>query len=299
MKEPAIDRRAREALYNRLRALAGQSGSSRDLVRAITSRLLDGVPTAPTDLLALASKLGVQEVSADPDLPLHGELRRSGKAFRILYSKHLSGSKRRFTIAHEIGHAIIESTGAGAPRRGDAVERACDMFAGEILVPSEMLRSRSAQIPDIDSVLGLAKTFDVSPSVLARRCADVFRTAAFEFREGRVSWRTERLSTDSEDLRTLVKEALSSGRVVGTVFLWDAYGGRQWRVEGLRMKGSAAALFLLSPAPARPPQPWGTTGETLGEPVSASPATEGANTDGEQPSPGGDAIPQWDEADSS
>ncbi|MCY3925404.1 MAG: ImmA/IrrE family metallo-endopeptidase [bacterium] len=69
---------------------------------------------------------------------------------RILYSNAVTPERARFTILHELGHHILVTSGDGllsdldqlAGPQGDPVEveeAACDQFAGEVLVPAELM----------------------------------------------------------------------------------------------------------------------------------------------------------------
>src|SRR5688572_17971673 len=90
----------------------GESMSLQDSIRgAITEasdlaiRFADGRP--PVDIVKLAKKLGVAEVSAAA-ISSDGYLgRRADGRFVIRYSDASPHHRRRFTIAHEIGHLLL------------------------------------------------------------------------------------------------------------------------------------------------------------------------------------------------
>ncbi len=105
----------------------------------------------------------------------------------ILVAEGRSRPRRRFSIAHELGHFLIPTHRAGqagfqcAPRdlaqgrpgSDDArvhMEFEANQFAGLLLVPPPKLRVElgKANAPDLEQVVGLARQFDVSKEVMAR-----------------------------------------------------------------------------------------------------------------------------------
>ena len=61
----------------------------------------------------------------------------------IMYSKNISVERQRFTVAHEIGHIVLEHTsilGNCDQFSKDSQEKEANAFAGELLVPSANLK---------------------------------------------------------------------------------------------------------------------------------------------------------------
>ena len=91
--------------------------------------------------------------------------------FSILVNLQMTPGRRRFTVAHELAHALFHSK---ADRyvlsfaRKDSRERFADMFAGEFLMPSEGIRRMmeehdlSPRITDPADVVHLQRYFNVS-----------------------------------------------------------------------------------------------------------------------------------------
>src|SRR5262249_44160125 len=125
------------AAAKRLRSMANGVERVEDAVHVVAQELLEGIECPPTDLEAVGERVNVRSFVAE-DLPISGQLRRGANGFTIAYSVHLSQSRKRFTIAHEIGHAILEGTGPGSPRFGSELERICDMLATELLMPRKI-----------------------------------------------------------------------------------------------------------------------------------------------------------------
>lgn len=105
----------------------------------------------------------------------------------ILVAEGRSRQRRRFSIAHELGHFLIPTHRAGpvgfqcAPRdlvqgrpaSDDArvrMEFEANQFAGLLLVPPPKLRVElgKADAPDLEQMVRLAQQFDVSKEVMAR-----------------------------------------------------------------------------------------------------------------------------------
>jgi hypothetical protein len=108
-------------------------------------------PEPPIDVDLLAKRLGVLEI-AGAHLVEDGRLERANGETRILIRRGVGTGRRRFTIAHELGHLLL-AEGANdliARRARMAVgreERFCDQFAAALLLPRDWLRIRYGQRP--------------------------------------------------------------------------------------------------------------------------------------------------------
>ena len=70
-----------------------------------------------------------------------------------------SRNRRRFVVAHEIGHHVLRRPHGSGP----TVEPEVNAFAGELLVPGDMLRAAAKESMDLEE---LARRFEVSRQVL-------------------------------------------------------------------------------------------------------------------------------------
>jgi Zn-dependent peptidase ImmA (M78 family) len=95
----------------------------------------------------------------------------------IITAEELPDERRRFTIAHELGHVLIESTGANAPRAGREVERLCDLIATELLMPSARFRERLPEMLTLSEIWRLSREFRVSFLAAAYRCVELARVS--------------------------------------------------------------------------------------------------------------------------
>ena len=132
----------KSAASRRLLKLADNPASVKQAIEILANRYLAGLSYPPTDLKAISDRLNVKEFRKEEFLG-SGELRRDREGLVIVYSPYLSLERRRFTIAHEMAHALFETSGPRFPRYGRELERLCNMFATEILMPKEAFSESS------------------------------------------------------------------------------------------------------------------------------------------------------------
>src|SRR4051794_34073128 len=72
----------------------------------------DVPPRAPIDIDRLAARMGVSRVI---ERHMHGDgrLERDGRTLVIVVRHGAAWPRRRFTVAHELGHLWLASAGAG------------------------------------------------------------------------------------------------------------------------------------------------------------------------------------------
>ena len=133
-----------------------------------------GVAHEPVDLRHVVSALNL-ELVARAHVPFSPEaaLEPQGDGHAIVLGGGGSERRRRFTIAHEIGHFVLHPELA-RPERGGQVteagrveEREADAFAAELLMPEPLVRQAAREHgADVDR---LADRFDVSRSAMRNR----------------------------------------------------------------------------------------------------------------------------------
>ncbi len=145
-------------------------------IRRQAERLLQaaGVSREPVDLRAVVSALNLDLVRRT-HAPFSSEaaLEPLGDSYAIVLEGSGGERRRRFTIAHEIGHFVLHP-GLRRPERGGLVteagrvqEREADAFAAELLMPEERVREAVlANGPDAER---LADRFDVSRAAMRTR----------------------------------------------------------------------------------------------------------------------------------
>lgn len=166
---------------------------------ALVTRILQLEPDLPVPLpieqlcsqLDIAS-IGELETDGFEAALITNECRSSGA---ILVARDRSRQRRRFSIAHELGHFLISAhrpiAGELSPcsaehfhlmdsrdqDRRRRMEAEANRFAALLLMPPPVLRAELKQIrrPAIADVVRLARMFDVSKDALARAYAEYSR----------------------------------------------------------------------------------------------------------------------------
>jgi hypothetical protein len=251
---PKKDNSWTSAAARRLLNAAGNPKTIEESVQILVKRLLDGIPCPPTDLDSLKSRLNIIGFYSE-DMPVSGELRPDGKGFKIIYASHLSPARRRFTIAHEMGHAIFETTGPNCPRFGDELERLCDMLAAEILMPKEFFSKLVDENLSLQKVFELARKFETSLSSTAIRCAELQKVSIFEVQGKTVSWgygvvKPGNLKSLGYVLGQELEEASSTETGNKTIYLINPVWSGEWKLEWTRIGQGERTLFLLQPGSA-------------------------------------------------
>jgi hypothetical protein len=239
------------AAARHLLEMAGHPTTIDEAVYVVAGRYLEGLPSPPTDLDAAARRAGVSEILAE-DLPVSGELRRDGKNFKIVYSTYLSEARRRFTIAHELAHAIFESTKVRGPRNGVELERLCDMLASELLMPRDLFLSVGSSEPSVSNLLELAQTFKTSLSATGIRYAKLKGVSIFYIDDGSVAWgsgivRKGPVSSLDFGLRLALTHSENGKPMTSTVLLSQPKWTGEWKLDYHPLHDGKRAVCMLQP----------------------------------------------------
>ncbi len=154
----------------------------------IGRRLTEGQRLPPTNLAMIFPRVNIHSCYPDPDLMIAGELRKADDGLEIAYSESETVTRQRFTIAHEIAHAVFERTGSHCPRRGSELEKLCDMIASQILVPQSTLSAEVRSQITLSEIRRLAKRFETSLTMMAIRCASQFPMLCAQAEGGEILW---------------------------------------------------------------------------------------------------------------
>ena len=141
-----------------------------------------GALQPPINPASLADLCGVLSIESRPMVP-EGVLAPVEGGFRVFIQSNFAdrpgaNRRQRFTIAHELVHTFYYDLTEEIPRRskgsptGQKLERLCHIGASQILVPEILLRDevkKNGEVESAQSVLDLARIFDVSPEVMIRR----------------------------------------------------------------------------------------------------------------------------------
>jgi Zn-dependent peptidase ImmA (M78 family) len=147
---------------------------------------------APVDVLSLAKKLGLEIKKEPTEANLSGFLFRNEeqKTAIIGVNSNQHPNRQRFTIAHELAHYLLHSTGSVHVDRGysvklrdekssegtDEEEKEANFFAAELLMPENILtndivHSTNLDLFDENTLNQLANRYKVSTQALAFRLA--------------------------------------------------------------------------------------------------------------------------------
>jgi len=127
-----------------------------------------GLPSGPVvNLVAAIEKAGGVVLSRDLGSDLLDAVSQwsDGEAPLLLVNDHAPGDRRRFSIAHEVGHLVMHNQ----PGSGIDQEREADIFAAAFLMPAADIRKDFAGGMDLSKLLALKNRWRVSMSALLRR----------------------------------------------------------------------------------------------------------------------------------
>jgi Zn-dependent peptidase ImmA (M78 family) len=153
-----------------------------DRARARAQAMLEGAKEIPVDVERIAKQYGYPVRERALPAGERGTIARDGDQTVIVIDRDRfgrAGAERRWVIAEELGHAVLEHTtlvASNDPGRRPAVpeprrrleEREAKRFAAEILMPEEKVRGRFAELaPRIYQSMGLRRRQSEVDEVIA------------------------------------------------------------------------------------------------------------------------------------
>jgi Zn-dependent peptidase ImmA (M78 family) len=168
-----------------LRKDLANCGSAETLIAAILKHHPD--LTAPVPVEDISRRIGITAFRDEAEDGIASALCTDGDTGSILYSAGLSVQRRRFAIAHQLGHFLLASQGGTrscTPRdlsenRRDTPHRKEEMqanrFAAGLLMPKPLMAASLESLgkPAIAHVQMLATTYGVTAEAAASRYVDV------------------------------------------------------------------------------------------------------------------------------
>jgi Zn-dependent peptidase ImmA (M78 family) len=125
----------------------------------------------PTAVTRAGKRLHVYRIP-DPDLQCDGELWHAGGLLIAFTSDSQSPQREMFTMAHELGHASLYAINPEVDQNNVEVERICDIFASELIMPINFVREMWRRIPDVEAVTKIMNKCGTSLPASCRRVAD-------------------------------------------------------------------------------------------------------------------------------
>jgi Zn-dependent peptidase ImmA (M78 family)/transcriptional regulator with XRE-family HTH domain len=146
----------------------------------------------------------------------------------IVVAATTAGDRRRFSVAHELGHLVLHQFPQGAPR---ALEQQADAFAEAFLLPEAAMRETLVPPITLTTLADLKTRWGVSLQALIRRAHTLDLLTPSQYRSlsaqlGARGWRTqEPITVPVERPRALRQLAeLLHGRPIAYPSLADAIG---------------------------------------------------------------------------
>lgn len=226
-------------LARQVRRLAPGVSSPEAALDTIVGALLRDVTVCPTDLDAVARCLGVPCRPVE-HLASAGTLVREDDRLVITFESRASVERQRFTIAHELGHVLLDRHGLPAPQRGGDVEQFCDQFASRLLLPNPYVADAIERVSLAD-LRRVAKRFVTSLQATANRYAAVTGAEILYESETR-SWTAGCLSAKDPVVRDAMTKAALDPQLIVSLGK-TVQNPRLRRVEVEQRSGWTLALF--------------------------------------------------------
>ena len=120
----------------------------------------------------VAFRLGIDRV-VEEGLPYDGGIFESNGSLTVKLNSFAAPVRRRFTLAHEIGHLMIakDLSAAKGCTSSSKLERACDAIAAELLMPADATRATARELKNSSpaNLVRIAQWFGVSYYTAALR----------------------------------------------------------------------------------------------------------------------------------
>lgn len=110
---------------------------------------------------------------------------QDGEVPVILIGEHVPADRQRFTMAHELGHAVMHDTEASAEQ-----EKEADAFAAEFLAPASAIRKEWPAPVTLDALIPLKRRWGISLAALIRRGLDADLLTEAEYRNWNIQLST-------------------------------------------------------------------------------------------------------------
>lgn len=142
-----------------------------------------GIDELPVDVRKIANNLGIEIIEMSTDVWFYGMLTRYEDDHYVVINKIMPETRKRFAIAHELGHYVMHRNDLVYQRTPDKeyFHREADVFALELCIPTPLLKREA--INWFNDHIFLAKLFDVSEPLMAKKMEELGLIP-----KGRFSW---------------------------------------------------------------------------------------------------------------
>ncbi len=209
-----------------------------DIADELVAWLLDRVEipaVPPVDVENLARAMGIDSIT-NATMIEDGRLEQDGRSAVIYLRDGLPESRRRFTIAHELGHRLLLHPRAPAERYrrrpiGDSEERLCDDIAAAILLPRRWVAVHFRQFPHtLNTIRRLSGSTNTSMSASLVRLCEVtgWQESLLRFRLVNQRWRLDAPAAVPLEIHGLMRTTVETSDELSAT---GAETGRDVRVE--------------------------------------------------------------------
>lgn len=219
----------------RLPRLAGTGTApteAANLVRAAAG-IDEDVPVA--NVTRLAERLGVGVVTVLDPVSFHADAvdrtsdhlglscpSREAEAQLLATVGVLPGAVQRMTVAHELGHLVLDSDLAAPPKARDLNERNAYDFAGALLLPERMMRQSVSESLTLAGYLRIKAKYGVSVAAIIVRASRLGlisqqRARILHIQVNNRGWRTNEPVPVDAEYSMLVPQAVQRAWPVNTV----------------------------------------------------------------------------------
>ncbi len=152
--------------------------STKPIEEVVDTLIKDYKLTPPVDLLSICNDLDIKVKEVDFDDDLSGMLAKK----TIYISTNIHENRKRFTLAHELGHYLIhkkaDNSYKGVRFRSEHIstqekneEREANHFASLLLIPTKFLKEELDSLTEFseDFIFNLAKKYKVSSIAMTIR----------------------------------------------------------------------------------------------------------------------------------
>lgn len=236
-----------------------------EVVEVLADALLAAVkiPRKPQiDIFEVARRAAVDKIVFE-DILSDGRIENTPGFTRIILKKNSARNRQRFTLAHELGHVLLDDPSVALEVRRIApglfdTERLCEAFAAELLMPRSWIRTEFAAMPqDFDTLGSLAQRAGVSMSAALIQLAHHARwpTTLLFFSQSR-HWEPSVMAAAPRDLRGQIQIDHATRCMVADVYrrrarrerttLHFQFRGSQVEVE-CELRAGPSGVLALAP----------------------------------------------------